>query len=71
MGTCASNSAVHDADLILDESDTAFQVLVGPVVGTVDCHGGRILLETNVAGTLTYCYPASQHSHISSPNLYL
>ena len=57
MGACASNDAVHDGhvdgDVKLDESDTVFQVLVGPVVGTVDCYGGRILLETNVAGRLT------------------
>ena len=41
MGTCASNSAVHDADLILDESDT---VWVNPKFMSIL---GRALVQAN------------------------
>lgn len=49
MGCCASKKPViypEDAT----GPNTIFKVLVGPVVGTVNCYGGRILLETNLPG---------------------
>ena len=52
MGCCASKKPViypEDAT----GPNTIFKVLVGPVVGTVNCYGGRILLETNLPGTVT------------------
>ena len=55
MGCCGSCSAPVDVypeniDAMAAVAAKTFRVLVGPVVGTVDSSGGRILLETNLPG---------------------
>ena len=61
MGCCRSRAVWNDDTLVYvkqygnpgnETNDGVFRVLVGPVIGTVHSHGGRVLLETNRAGKI-------------------